>query len=676
MVDLGRADGLGFVEAYVDSEPNCLGAGFRQALYAHTEGNPLFTVELLRSFERQGALVRDAAGRWIEAHELNWDQSPARVEAIIAGHLAGLPDEDRTLLQAASVQGEQFVAEVVAQVLGWDEAAVVQRLSGPLRTRHRLVEAVSLERLASTGQRPSASSGPGPGAERSGQRLTHYRFRHALLHRGAYGDIHAVERGRLHEVTAGILEELYTAQGEKPLGLAPKLARHYEAAGMPLQAARALHDAGRGAMRVAAYRQALDNFDHGLSLLAGVPPSPERAEIARLLDLAKLGPQRNLEGYTSASLVRAYAQASQAWAGQAEARPALTILFGQTERLFATAQYRQGLEKAEQLREQATQWGDETFVALAHLVSGTLYHGLGDLQQAQGHLSWVLDWLTPEGAAGVRAAVGLDVEAIAMAFSALDEWFLGYPDTALARSRRGIAGASQRGDAHAQAQALAMGCTLLFLVRDEVALAERVEQCYSLCQQHGFQMWQAYAAVLRGRVAGDVEQIQSTLATWQQVGPTLGTDSLLLVLADTCLQVAGPRLPTPDAAAGARRAGLLATGLEAVEAMIGPGKVRYGCGYPAELYRVRGELLLAREGLAASEPALECFQTALRLAGEHGLRCPELRAAVSLARLWQAQGRREQARELLGGIYAWFTEGFDTPDLVEAKALLAELEIA
>jgi hypothetical protein len=124
-------------------------------------------------------LVQDEAGHWIEAPGLDWDHVPARVEAVIAGHLAGLPDEDRALLGAASVQGEQFAAEAAARVLGWDEEAAVQRLSGPLRTRRRLVEAVSLERLAS-----------------SGQRLSYYRFRHALVQRSAYGSLDAVARAR------------------------------------------------------------------------------------------------------------------------------------------------------------------------------------------------------------------------------------------------------------------------------------------------------------------------------------------------------------------------------------------------------------------------------------------------------------------------------------------------
>ncbi len=227
LVDLERADGRAFVEALIDNDPNHLGAGFRQRLYDHTGGNPLFTVELLDSFKRQGMLVKDEAGCWVEAPELDWDYCPPQVEAVIAGHLAGLADEDQVLLQVAAVQGEEFVAEVAARVLGWEEDVIIQHLSGPLRRQHRLVDAVSLERLAV-----------------SGQHLSHYRFHHSLIQRSAYSSLDAVELVRLHEATGRTLEAIYTAEGEKPRTLALVLAWHYEAAGLRLAAARALYEAG------------------------------------------------------------------------------------------------------------------------------------------------------------------------------------------------------------------------------------------------------------------------------------------------------------------------------------------------------------------------------------------------------------------------------------------------
>lgn len=663
LVDLDEADGRSFVEAYVDSEPNRLGSAFRQALYSHTGGNPLFTVELLHSFERRGALVRDEAGRWIEAPGLDWGHVPARVEAVIAGHLSSLPDEDWALLRAASVQGERFAAEIAARVLGWDEEALVRHLSGPLRTRHRLIEAVSLERLPS-----------------GGQRLSTYRFRHGLLQRGAYNSLDAMERAWLHETTARTLEDFYAAERDPPLTLAPELARHYEAAGMRLEAARALHDAGRQAMQLSAFRQALSLFDRGLALLAGEPPSPERKEIQRLLEVARLGPQRNIDGPGRARLVSDLARVTETGVGEAQGRPALTVLWAQAERLFATGQYSEGLAVAERLRTQATQWSEKAFVALAHWRFGTLYHAMGNFWEAENHFDRALDEFTPQAAAEARAAVGLDLAAATLSFSAMDQWLLGYPERALARSAQALTGAIEEGDAYGQAFASAMASILLFLLRDGTALGERAELCHRVCLEKGFAMWQSYAqvfigwlAVVHGEDLAGIERMWSAVAGWQAKGMAVGMDSLVLVLADGCL-VAADQCPTD---ADEERTRLLAMGLAAVEAWIG-SEVACGQAYQAELHRVRGELLLARDGLAAAEEALACFRQAEQIGREQGALVWELRAATSLVRLrhsLRSHGETRaaelaEARQCLRDVYGRFTEGFAFPDLQDAAALL------
>ena len=273
LIDLDLADGRAFVEAYVDGVPNRLDANFRQMLHRHTGGNPLFTVELLRSFERDGTLVRDELGRWIEGGPLHWERLPPQVEPVIAAHMADLPKEDRSLLQAASVQGETFVAEVAARVLGWSEEDVVRRRSGSLRARHRLVEAVSLDRLGA-----------------SGQRLSTYRFRHVLLQLSAYGSLDAIERAMLHEATARAIEVLYgTDQAARP-ELAPELARHFDEASMPLQAARYRLEAGRWAARLVAHDEALVHLHRGLALLEQVAPSSERLHLELALWVAMANP--------------------------------------------------------------------------------------------------------------------------------------------------------------------------------------------------------------------------------------------------------------------------------------------------------------------------------------------------------------------------------------------------
>jgi tetratricopeptide (TPR) repeat protein len=674
-VDLDRADGRAFVEAYVDSEPNRLGAGFRHTLYDHTEGNPLFTVELLRSFERQGALVREEAGHWIEAPGLDWEHVPARVEAVIARHLAGLPDEDRVLLGAASVQGDQFIVEVAARVLGWDEDAAAQRLSGPLHSRHRLVEAVSLDRLPS-----------------SGQRLSRYRFRHWLLQRVTYGSLDAVARARLHEETGRALEAIYAppagqAEAEQAPSeasgqaqtLALALARHYEAAGLPLKAARALHDAGRQATALSAFREAVHHFDHGLALLVDEPPSPERLETERLLRVARLIPQRSLVGTASSEVEGALARARQAGAGEAQGRTRLMTLEAEVGYLVSRGLLEGALRVAAQMLELATQEGDEGAVAHANFWFGFVHNLMGDPLEAVSQFDWIFARQIA-GEAKLRAAIGYDITVHALTFSGINQWFLGEPEQALRRSTQAVTRALELGDLLGQAFASACGCTTLFLLRsDAAALQERAELCQRVCEEEGFAQWQYFAdvflgwlAVMRGEDLAGIEHMRRAMAAWQDAGMVVGSDALVVVLADGCLAAASRRPAGDDE----ERARLLAIALAAVERWIGPD-VPCGQAYQAELHRLRGELLLARGGLAAAEEALACFQQAFDLGREKGALAWELRAAMSLVRLRQRPGAAfaaelAEARQCLCEVYSRFTEGFAFPDLQEAAALIGE----
>jgi tetratricopeptide (TPR) repeat protein len=667
LVDLDRADGRAFVEAYVDSEPNRLDAGFRQRLYDHTDGNPLFTVELLRSFERQGMLAQDEAGYWVETPGVDWDYCPPQVEAVIAGHLGSLPDDDQALLQTAAVQGEQFVAEVVARVLGWDEEAVARRLSGPLRNRHRLVDAVSLERLAS-----------------SGRRLSHYRFRHVLLQHSAYSSLDEVRRPQLHEATGQALEAIYAVEGERPQSLALALAWHYEAAGLCLAAARLLHDAGHQAMRLSAFRQALDLFDHGLTLLADEPPSSERREIERLLGAARLGPLHNLGGAGGAELASGLRQATAAGAGDAMGRPRLLMLLSEGQLLVSQGQLEKSLAKATQMFDLATQWGDEGFIGFAHWQIGFIFTLMGKLQEAKKQFDWVLNWITPEREVELRTAIGFGVTAQTLSFSAIDLWLLGYPEQAWARCVQAVTGAIERGDPYGQAFALVNGCNVLFLLRnDETALQERSELSYQLCLQQGFVMWQPYMEglfgwlrVMHGEDLAGIDQIQRAIAGWQVKGMAIGMPYLTMVLVDGCLAVARRISASEDTGGAAERSRLLATGLEAIEPLLGPD-VPFGQNFQPELYRLKGELLLERDGLAAAGEALECFRQSTQLGREMGALAWELRAAMSLVRLWMRPGEAYEAElaeacNCLRDVYACYTEGFAFPDLQEAAALISE----
>ena len=668
VVDLDRADGRAFIEAYVDREPNRLGARFRDALHAQTGGHALFTVELLRNLQERGELLKDEAGRWVAHESLDWGRLPTRVEAAIADRIERLPDQEREILTVASVQGDDFSGELVAEVTGRPVREVVTCLSRSLARMHHLVRSPVVSRADS----------------RQGSL---YRFTHHLFQKYLYDQLDAAERGQLHVAIAAALDRQAGDDPAERERLCTRLAWHYEAGGLPLQAARALHDAGRQAMRVSALREALDRFDHALALLAGEPPSAERAEIERLLQTDRLSPQASVGSVGSSQLEEALALAGGAGAHGGHGRPRLLMLQAKADLLNARGQCEDGLAVADQMLEEATQCGDASFVANAHFWSGLFLHIMGKPQEAEERFELAIARLSPELDDDLRAAGGFELAPMVLSFSALNLWFLGYPERAQDRAERALAGAAARGDRYGQAFASALGSMTLFLLRsDAETLRARAEPGHLLCQQEGIGWWQDYLEVLLGRLAmmsgqldaaSGIERMRSAIAGWQGKGMLVGTDGLLVVLADACLAAAQRERAAgmPDVAGGgALPAGSAAIVLAAIKPFLGPA-APCGQSFQTELLRMRGELLLERDGLAATDEALGCFERALEIGRQQGALAWELRAAMSLVRLRARQGaccaaELAEARQSLADVVARFTEGFGFPDLQEAAALM------
>ena len=199
-VDLDRADGSKFVDTLLDIEPNRFDRAFRQALYRYTSGHPLLTVELLRSWKEGKDLIRDQAGAWFPAPELDWDRLPPRIGGFVAERIHRAPVELQELLAAASVQGETFIAEVIAAVLGEREVDVIQKLSSALNAGHNLLVARGVEQLGT-------------------QNISIYQFRNTFYQKYLYQSLDVVKRTHLHQVTAETLDALYGVKaGKIPLG--------------------------------------------------------------------------------------------------------------------------------------------------------------------------------------------------------------------------------------------------------------------------------------------------------------------------------------------------------------------------------------------------------------------------------------------------------------------------
>lgn len=666
-IDLDQADGRSFVDALLDAEPNRLGAPFRERLYRRTGGHALFAVELLRGFRQAGALVQDEAGCWIEGPDLDWSRSPGQVEAVLAGQMSPLPAGDRALLDAASVQGETFIAEIVARALGADAAEVVRRLSGPLARQHRLVGAAGLEWVAPEAARPSGDAPSTP------QPLSHYRFRHILVQDYLYRQLDQVGRARLHQATGRAIEALFAPAAASLDAQAGQLARHFAAAGQPFRAAEYHLRAAEGAMRLSAPEETIAHLRRGLALLSALPDSPARARLELELSLALNTPIVFTRGFASPEQIQVHEQVYRlcqhpALADSPHRATALALV---AYAAASSADAGRAVEVGWQLLDLVRGTGDAQQIALAHWVLGTACLFGNEIELARQHLDQALAGYDPAlpGLPGWQYQV--DPAVFSSILRAMLLWMQGYPDQA----RRDLEAASRLVQrlAHPPSRALARFLTaaiLYHLGRDGAPMARLVQipprPGETTAALDGLRdLWaarqQTEAKAGIGPAGDEESQVDSILLRGQAgldllhaVGPPVLRVPFLLTLAD-----------------GYALAGRLEPALNAVEQalrLIERTDVRL---YEPEAHRLLGEMLLAHG--EPSSAAKDCFERAIDVARRLGQCWWELRATVSLARLWAGQGREQDARTRLAGVYGWFTEGFDTPDLVEARALLAEL---
>ena len=638
-VNVDQAASRDFVEAFLDSEPNRLGPQFRERLYAQTRGHPLFAVELLRGLQERGDLVQDEQGRWIEGPALDWETLPPRIEGVIAERIGRLSDPLQEALRAASVEGETFTAEVVARVQEAKEGEMVARFSDELDRRHRLVSAQGVLR---TGD----------------QRLSQYRFRHILFQKYLYDSLDSVKRTRLHEEVGTALEALY---GEGAQEIAVELARHFQEAGMTEKAIPHLKQAGEKAVRLSANQEAIAHFTRALELLVTQPDTPERTQQELALQLGLAVPLLVTRGVAAPEVARAYARARELCQQVGETPQLFPTLWSLSQFYGWRAEFHTAMELGEQMLRLAERTGDPLLEALAHSSLGRDLHFLGEFAPARAHLEHMIAFYDPQQHHALAFVYGQDPGVHNLAWSSWTLWFLGYPDQALKRAEETIALARELDHPFSLAYALCFaGMIHLYFLREFEATQEYVEPLLQLTAKEGFAFQEAIGIAMQGSVQFEAGEVEEGIA--QIIRGIDGIEA-------TGVRAYGPmRLAVLAEVHG--KAGQAQHGLSAIGEGLALVEETDERLYEAESHRLKGELLLMQD----DEPEAEgSFHKAIEVARRQQAKSWELRAAMSMARLWHSQARREEAHKLLAEIYAWFTEGFDTPDLKDAKALLEAL---
>jgi DNA-binding SARP family transcriptional activator len=650
-VNLDQSEGREFVEALLDSEPNHLGTAFRETLFRHTAGHPLFTIELLRSMQERGDLIQDEAGRWTEGKKLSWDRLPARVEAVISERMGRLPQELHRALEVASVEGEEFTAEVVADVLAVDEGVLIRQLSEQLDRKHRLVAAGRPRRL-------------------DGQRVSRYRFRHHLFQTYLYGSLDNIERAYLHEGVGGTLERFYQEQPEEKNAILVKLARHFQEAGMPQKAIDYLRLSGEKAERLSASEEAITHFRNALALCARIPDTLERDQIELGLTMA-LGAQLvATRGFSSAEVEQVYTWARRSCQELSErlgdarrtASQLIPVLLGLGAFYGHQAQFQSAREIYEQTFALAGASGDPEAMMLAHWGPGYLLVHMGEFLSARSNLEKALEAYEPHKHQWLITVFTLDMGVSCLSWLSWALFFLGYADQAVQRSGEAIALARQIAHPFSLAVALATASILYSYALDADRTRELAEEAIEICRQKGFTFWLGVASTFRGLALAwqgeydeGISQMREGECVWRASGAIIGLPEYLIALAE----VLG------NAGQVEKGFGVLEKALEMVNKS---GETI--CA--AELHRIKGDLILkfSHENQAKAE---SCFREAIEIARKQQAKILELRATTSLSSLLLRQGRRDEAREILINIHRWFKEGFDTQDYKSASSLLQEL---
>ena len=469
------ADRRGFIDSLLDREPNVLDEGFRAALLRRTDGQALFTVELLRAMQERGNLVRDAAGCWTPGPTLDWDALPARVEGVIEERIERLTADLRAALTVASVEGEEFTAEVVAQVRKEEARSLVRRLSEELQREHRLVRAQGLRRL-------------------DARRLALYRFQHNLFQKYLYNGVDPVERAYLHEDVGNALEALYRDQTDQ---VAAQLARHFEEAGVADKAAAYLRRAGELAAARYANEEALAYFGRAMSLLPAADREGRyRALLARqrVYDLLE---QRDAQGRDLAELEQLAQGLSQQEQAEVAVWRARHTLYGGVSHAATTAAAQAAVECARSA-------GNAGLEATGQLYWGLAFEGG---EKSRGHL---------EEAATLARAAGLpNVEARALgSLAALGR---AQGDTAASRSHEEQAVSLYRESGNRRGEASAL-VSLAFTQTDSGDYAgawTSAERALTLARQIGARRAEKLAHFVLGMLRYFLGEYPAALASWE-----------------------------------------------------------------------------------------------------------------------------------------------------------------
>jgi DNA-binding winged helix-turn-helix (wHTH) protein/predicted ATPase len=615
-------------------------------VHRHTDGNPLFMVNVIDYLLARGALVHaDGGCHPSEAVQAAEAEVPESLKEMIERQLDRLSHEDRRVLEAASVTGVAFSAASVAAALEESIELVEERL-GVLARRGSFV------------RRTERQAWP------DGTQSDGYAFIHVLYQNVLYERIGTARRSRMHGRTGERLEAGY---GERAQEIAAELALHFQRGRESERAVRYLAQAGENAIRRGAYVEAIALLNQGISLLSTLPEGADRdaCEIQLRVPLGVC--YVNTRGYAAPEVGITFQRAHELSRHATDTSRLFRVLRGLWFFAVQRADLRKARSMAEELLRVAARQRDGSGLVEGHRIMATTCFHLGNFTRALRHLQRGLALYDAERHSSHAFLYGQDPGVCCHAWHAWTQWYRGYPDQAVASAMRAIELARQIGHPFSLSYAMNFAARL-HLCRGEAAAAEgHAREGLRYAQEQGLTPMVAMGQVLHGWsrtfLRDDdtaIGELREGVARWQSTGARLATPYWMYLLA-SALNKAG------------RSAEALDT-LDDALAQLDRTDERW---FECDLYILNGSLTAGTSRRKGSgDPRVEAqrhLRRAFHAATEMESPSLRLRAANALSVLLRDQGQTHEAKELVGTAYAAFNEGFQTADLTEARAMLAQL---
>ncbi len=611
-----------------------LPSALHQHIVSRSDGIPLF-VEELTKMVLESELLREGPRRYELMGPLPALAIPATLQDSLMARLDRLVTA-RGIAQLGAVIGRQFSYALLQAVSQVDETTLQREMA-------RLIDA---ELVYQRGELPQAT----------------YIFKHTLIQEVAYQSLLKSTRQQVHQRIAQVLSEAFPNVVKAQPEL---LAHHATEAGLTEQAVTYWQQAGQHALRRSANVEAAAHFRRGLSLLNTLPDTPDRRQHELTLQAALAPALIATQGFAAPAVVNAYFRARELCQQVGTTSQLFPVLRGLWVCLEVRADLQTARTLGEQLLDHAQRDPEPARAVEAHRALGNTFFWLGELETARDHLERGIALYDAKQHHALAFLYGTDPGVVCWAYLAWTYWLLGLPDQALESSHQALELAQTLAHAHSEAAALNWAGVLHQMRREAQAAYERADALIALAKTQGFPYWLAQGIILQGwalAAQGEpevaIEQMHRGLTAYRATGAEILRPYWLALEAEAHTLAGRPE--------------------EALQAVNDGLRSVYATGehwYHAELYRLKGELLLVQPHSMPNE-AETYFQEALTSARQQHAISLEMRAAMSLSRMWLDQGEAVRAEALLRPIYYGLAEGFGTADLRDAKALLATLRTA